>query len=96
MPTSSAVCCAFNCCPGNPLGHAFNFHCHIRFDISLQVLIPTPENFAALKDLRGILLVNGDFFGQIYGIGGGDQRKSSRVAGLAMINNDYTFRSGGV
>jgi len=46
--------------------------------------------------MRVIFLVNGDFFGQIYGIGGGDQRKSWRVAGLPMINNDYTFRSGGV
>jgi hypothetical protein len=46
--------------------------------------------------LRGILLVNGDFFGQIYGIGGGDRRKSWRVAGLPMINNDYTSDPGGV
>jgi len=46
--------------------------------------------------MRGILLVNGDFFGQIYGIGGGDRRKSWRVAGLPMINNDYTSDPGGV
>ncbi len=49
---------------------------------------------SAVFHLRGILLVNGDFFGQIYGIGGGDQRKSWRVAGLPMINNDYTSDPG--